>query len=145
MKVVIDTNVFVASFLNASGKPRRIIDLWKTGEITLCLCAEILQEYVEVLLRFGLEGEPEMGELLELFRQKVNMIHVPIDPDIKVVSADPDDDKFIACALAANADCIISGDSHLLELKRHKTVSLLTPSEFMDLRQVIGKMKRVKG
>ena len=59
MKIVIDTNVFVSSFLNPSGSPRAIIDLWKNGQLTLCICAEILSEYIRIygenhVLLFGL-------------------------------------------------------------------------------------------
>ena len=59
MNVVIDTNVFVSSFLSLQGPPKRVIDLWKTGRIILCLSRDIIAEYVEVLARFGLAGQPE--------------------------------------------------------------------------------------
>ena len=52
IKIVLDTNVFVSSFFG--GNPRRIVDLWKTGEVTLCLSKAIIDEYVEVLRRLGL-------------------------------------------------------------------------------------------
>jgi predicted nucleic acid-binding protein len=42
MKVVLDSNVFISSFLSLRGPPRRIVDLWKDGRLTWCLCAEIL-------------------------------------------------------------------------------------------------------
>lgn len=51
---VVDTNVFVSSFFG--GNPRKVIDLWKTGELTLCLSTPIVDEYVAVLRRLGLEG-----------------------------------------------------------------------------------------
>ncbi|MDW7761998.1 MAG: PIN domain-containing protein, partial [Acidobacteriota bacterium] len=65
MKAVIDTNIFVSSFFG--GNPRKIIDRWKTGGLTLCLSAPILEEYAAVLRRLGLEGEDELRELLDLF------------------------------------------------------------------------------
>ncbi len=65
IKVVLDTNVFVSSFFG--GSPRRIVDLWKTGEIALCLSRPIIDEYIEVLRRLGLQDERELEELLELF------------------------------------------------------------------------------
>ena len=65
MKVVIDTNVFVSSFFG--GHPRRVIDLWKSGDIVLCLSAEIVEEYTDVLGRLGLGVEGEIKELLDLF------------------------------------------------------------------------------
>jgi putative PIN family toxin of toxin-antitoxin system len=69
VKVVIDTNVFVSSFINPSGPRRAIIDLWKAGRITLCICAEILAEYIDVLGRVRVPPAA-MKDLLELFRSR---------------------------------------------------------------------------
>lgn len=131
MKIVIDTNVFVSSFLNAKGTPRRIIDMWKRGRVTLCLCAEILAEYLEVLARFGLAGEPELRELLELFRSRQGIDFVVIDNDLHAIEADPADDKFLECALKSRAACIVSGDKHLKGLVDIEGTLILSPAEFM--------------
>jgi uncharacterized protein len=131
MKIVIDTNVFVSSFLNPKGTPRLIIDLWKTGRVTLCLCAEILTEYLEVLSRFGLSGEPELKELLDLFKTRQSIDFVVIDNDLHVIAADPADDKFLECALKSGAVCIVSGDKHLKGLRQYEGVPILSPSEFV--------------
>jgi len=58
MRVVVDTNVFVSSFFG--GIPRKIVDLWKKGQIILCLSKPIVEEYVEVLRRLGLQNEIEL-------------------------------------------------------------------------------------
>lgn len=135
MKVVIDTNVFVASFLTPAGIPRKIIDLWKEGRIMLCLCAEIIEEYINVISRFGLENEKELQELLEVFRRKVNIHFVTIDRKLKLVAADPEDDKFVECALSAHATVVVSGDRHLLDVKRYKSIRILSPSQFISFLQ----------
>jgi putative PIN family toxin of toxin-antitoxin system len=135
LKVVIDTNVFVASFLNPAGTPRKIIDMWKDGQIVLCLCAEIIEEYIEVLSRFGLESEKELEELLEVFRKKVHIHFVAIDRQLKLVAADSEDDKFVECAMSAHATVVVSGDKHLLDLKRYKSISILSPSQFIGFLQ----------
>ena len=67
IRVVVDTNVFISSFFG--GNPRKVIDLWKSGEITLCLSKPIVDEYIEVLRRLELQGEKELEELLSLFAQ----------------------------------------------------------------------------
>jgi len=131
VKVVIDTNIFISSFLSLKGQPQKLIDLWKTGAITLCLCAEILTEYIDVLLRFGLEDEPELAELLTLFRRQVNIAFVVIEGDLHTVKEDPDDDKFIECAVVANAAQIISGNRHLLKLNQHHNISIVSAAEFI--------------
>ena len=129
MKVVIDTNIFVSSFFG--GNPRRIIDLWKTEKITLCLSKEILDEYIEVLQRIGLQDEDELGELLSLFKRGFNMLFTTKTPKVKVVKDDPDDDKFIECAVALKAEVIITGDKAIEAVGEYMGVKILTPQRFL--------------
>jgi putative PIN family toxin of toxin-antitoxin system len=74
VRVVVDTNVLVSSFLTPKGHPKAVIDLWKTGQISLCVSEEILEEYLEVLARLGLRGEPELKNLLRMFKRKENLV-----------------------------------------------------------------------
>ncbi len=129
MKVVIDTNIFVSSFFG--GNPRRIIDLWKTEKITLCLSKEILDEYIEVLQRLWLQDEDELGELLSLFRRGFNLLFTTKTPKVKVVKNDPDDDKFIECALALKAEVIVTGDKAIEAVGEYMGIKILTPRQFL--------------
>ena len=65
IRVVVDTNIFISSFFG--GNPRKIIDLWKSGQIILCLSRPIIDEYINVLRRMGLQNERELEELLSVF------------------------------------------------------------------------------
>jgi len=129
MKAVIDTNVFVSSFYG--GNPRKIIDLWKKGDISLCLSKEILDEYIEVLQRIGLKDENEIEELLSLFAKGVNILFTTKTPHIRVVKDDPDDDKFIECAVALKAEVIITGDKALRAMGEYMGIKILSPQEFL--------------
>jgi putative PIN family toxin of toxin-antitoxin system len=129
MKVVIDTNIFVSSFFG--GNPRRIIDLWKTEKITLCLSKDILDEYIEVLQRIGLQDEDELGELLSLFKRGFNMLLTTKTPKVKVVKDDPDDDKFIECAMALKAEVIVTGDKAIEAVGEYMGIKILTPQRFL--------------
>jgi len=131
VKIVIDTNIFVSSFLSPKGAPRKIIDLWKIGRVTLCLCEEIMAEYLDVLARFGLAGEPELRELLDLFKSRQFIDFVVIADDLKIIEADPADDKFLECAVVAHAVCIVSGDKHLKKFDEFAGIPILSPPEFM--------------
>lgn len=131
MRVVIDTNVFVSSFLTPEGHPRAIIDLWKTGKISLCISEEILEEYLEVLARLGLGGEPELRYLLRMLKRKENLVFRKVAAHFHQIKEDPSDDKFVDCAIAARARFIVSGDSHLLKLKQFKTVKIVSPEQFV--------------
>jgi putative PIN family toxin of toxin-antitoxin system len=128
MRVVVDTNVFISSFFG--GKPRKIIDFWKKGEITICLSPNIIEEYVDVLRRLGLEEEPEIGELIDLFARKYQLLFTTKTPSIKVVHEDPADDKFIECAVALKATVIISGDKRLRAIGDYMGIKILGPGEF---------------
>jgi len=129
IKVVVDTNVFVSSFFG--GNPKKIIDLWKTGKIVLCISGPIMDEYIEVLRRLGLDNEPELEELLELFSSGVHVIFAAETPKLNIVQKDPDDNKFIECAVALKADIIVSGDKDLTTLKGYMGIKILSPTEFL--------------
>ncbi len=129
LRVVIDTNVFISSFFG--GIPRDIIDLWKNGKIILCLSQAIVEEYLEVLNRLGLEDEKELHKLTKLFAEAFNSLFTAKPPKIMVVEDDPDDDKFIECAVALDSKIIISGDKHLKEIKKYIDIEILSPREFI--------------
>ena len=131
MKVVLDTNVFISSFFG--GNPRKIIDLWKNGKITLCLSNNILEEYIEVLRRLGLENEQELEELLALFKKGFNLVFTKKTPQLFVVKDDPDDDKFIECAVKLEADFAVTGDRALEAIKEYKGIKILSPYKFLKL------------
>ena len=130
-KVVIDTNIFVSSFFG--GNPRKIVDLWKSGQLALCLSKPIVDEYVAVLQRLALEGEQELSDLLGLFAHGIHALFTAKTPDLHIVKEDPDDDKFIECAVALKATCIISGDKSLLAIGDYMGIEIITPKEFLDI------------
>ncbi|HLC18502.1 MAG TPA: putative toxin-antitoxin system toxin component, PIN family, partial [Thermodesulfobacteriota bacterium] len=118
------------------GKPRKIIDLWRAGRLLLCLSKEIIDEYFEVLKRLGLEDEEELAELLALFSRGFNIAFTAKTPKIEVVN-DPDDNKFVECAVALKADVIITGDKALEAVGEYMGIEILTPAEF--LRRIDNK------
>lgn len=128
MKVVLDTNIFVSSFFG--GNPKKVIDLWKSGKIRICLTEEILEEYLLVLTRFELSART-LDDLLGLFKHGENICFVPVRERLEIIKNDPPDDKFLECAASANADFIISGDHHLLELGKFRGIKILTPAAFI--------------
>ncbi|MEK6646676.1 MAG: putative toxin-antitoxin system toxin component, PIN family [Candidatus Firestonebacteria bacterium] len=128
MRVVIDTNIFVSSFFG--GYPKEIIDLWKKEKITLCLSKDILDEYIEVLQRIGLQDKEELNKLLSVFAKGFNMVFTTKTPKIRIVK-DPDDDKFIECAIALNANVIITGDKLLIGVGEYMGIKILTANQFL--------------
>ncbi len=130
MRVVLDTNVLVSSFFG--GKPKQIIDLWRTGRLTLCLSQPIVDEYLEVLRRLGLEDAVLIKEFIGVLGSTPHCIYTAKTPRIQVVEEDPDDDKFIECAMALQATAVVSGDRALLRLERYMDIDILPPAEFLE-------------
>ena len=130
LKVVIDTNVFISSFFG--GLPFEVIQYWKSGKITLCLSQEIIEEYIEVLNRLGLKDKKEIQKLTQLFAESYNSIFTVTTPSLNIVEDDPDDNKFIECAVALDSKIIISGDKHLKNIKKYIDIHIMSPKEFVN-------------
>ena len=131
LKVVIDTNVFLSSFFG--GIPREIINYWKNGKITLCLSQKIIEEYIEVLNKLGLKDKNEIQNLIKLFAESYNSIFTAKTPSLKVVEEDPDNNKFIECAVALDSKIIISGDKHLKNIKKYIDIEIVSPKKFIEM------------
>ena len=130
LKVIIDTNVFVSSFFG--GIPREIIELWKDGQIILCLSQGIVEEYIEVLNRLGLKDKNEILKLSRLFAEAYNSVFTATTPTLLIVEEDPDDNKFIECAVALDCKIIVSGDKHLKKIKKYIDIEIVSPKEFIQ-------------
>jgi putative PIN family toxin of toxin-antitoxin system len=130
IRVVIDTNVFVSSFFG--GNPRKIIDLWKNGSIVLCLSQEIIEEYLAVLNRLGLDNTKEISNLTRLFAEGYNSIFSAKTSKLEVVKEDVEDNKFLECAVALNSKIIVSGDKHLTSIRKYIDIVIMSPREFIE-------------
>ena len=132
MKVVIDTNIFISSFLSKSF-PRKVFDLWMDGTIDICLSESIVTEYIRVLEKLGLKEEKEIDEILSLFARGYHTIFTSKTPTLKIVEEDPDDDKFFECAVALKAEYIVSGDKAVLKVKDYFGIKVLSARDFVEM------------
>ncbi len=130
MRVILDTNVFISGVF-FGGPPGRILDAWRDGLIRLVLSAEILDEYQRVgeILRAE-RPAVDLEPLLALVAVHAEFVETPALPE--QVCSDPDDDKFLACAVAAGVSAIISGDKDLVEQSGWRGVLVLRPRQFVD-------------
>ena len=128
MRVVVDTNVLVSSFFG--GPPREVIDCWKRGEITLCVSRGLIDEYVEVLNRLGLEAKL-IQELLELFAAGYNLAFIASTSPLSILEHDPDDNMLFECAVELKAKVIVTGDKAVRNVGRYMDIEVTTPSEFL--------------
>jgi predicted nucleic acid-binding protein len=80
----------------------------------------------------GLQNERELEELLNLFARGFNVLFTAKTPNLNVVENDPDDDKFIECAVALKSKFIISGDKGLREIENYMGIKIQSPKQFLD-------------
>ncbi len=119
-RLVLDTNVYISGLL-WTGIPHRLIRLAEATDVTLGTTPAIMEELREVLGRpkFRLRIRTLQTSVSKVMESLLSIVEVVQDSPIEpVIKRDPDDDKILACAIAAQADWIVSGDDHLLCLKR---------------------------
>jgi len=129
MRVILDTNVILSAIF-FGGVPGHILNAYRDGKITLVLSPEILEEYRETAARLAEKFDVEYEALLEWIA-----IHSEMERSLQLptpVCADPDDDKFMACALASKATVICSGDRHLLDVNGYQGVEIIKPRDFTE-------------
>lgn len=128
-RVVLDTNVIVSSLYG--GLPARIWRLWREERLRVLMSQPIVDEYVRVLQRFPIPAEVS-DELVALLGHRDVTEWVQPLVRIHEIVEDPPDNRFLECAVAGQADAIVSGDKHLLRLETFHGVPILTPRAFLQ-------------
>ena len=115
MKIVLDTNCLLV-VLPKNSLYRCLWDGFRQEKFTLCYSTEVLKEYEELLLRFY---PPNFAILtIEMLLKSPNIIQTIPYFKWNLISVDPDDNKFVDCALNAGADYIVTNDKHFNILER---------------------------
>ncbi|MBI4523828.1 MAG: putative toxin-antitoxin system toxin component, PIN family [Deltaproteobacteria bacterium] len=130
MRIVLDTNVFVSGVF-FSGPPHRILQAWRGGKVQLVVSQAVLEEYERVGRRLShrfprIDLDPFL-KLLALHAEIVTPAPLP-----KQVCSDPDDDKFLSCALAGRCPVIVTGDRALLTVSGYRRLRIVKPRAFVD-------------
>jgi putative PIN family toxin of toxin-antitoxin system len=137
LRAVLDANVVVSALIRPDGVPGRVLVLGIRGErLRLVLSPSILAEIRRTLTY------PKVRHLITLTDEELDVWVdalalvadvVPDDRDLRVVAADPDDDKYVAAAIEGRASYVVSGDRHLLEVGSFQDVRMISPRAFLDL------------
>jgi putative PIN family toxin of toxin-antitoxin system len=131
-RVVLDTNVLISGLL-FKGKLSRMVELWQKGKIVPLISKETFEELRIVLEypKFSL-SHVEIKSLIEHeILPYFEVVHV--NKRVKGACRDPGDDKFISCALSANADAIVTGDKDLFDMKKYRSVRIIHASDFIKM------------
>ena len=130
-RIVLDTNCLLPSISRRS----RYYPVWERfvcGEYDLCVTTEILAEYEEIV---GRMTSPVVARLVvEAILRSPNTLRIEASFRFGLITEDPDDNKFVDCAIVANAECVVTNDSHFdvlatIPFPRVKVVDLGT---FLD-------------
>jgi putative PIN family toxin of toxin-antitoxin system len=132
IRVVADTNIFVSAIM-FGGLPGAFLDLALRGSFSLVISDALLNELDEKLrLKFRVSAD-DSGAM----RAKLEGIADVVTPAAKLAAIfeDPDDDRVLECAIEGRADCIVSGDRHLLKLVSYRSIPILTVRQFFSFGQ----------
>ena len=129
MRIVIDTNV-VASGIVFGGKPERLLELAIKNDVEMCVSPQILAEYDEIIARLSAKY-PNRTIAISLKDLTDNALLVTPSQTV-TVCRDPDDNKFIECAMEGKCLYIVSGDNDLLDLRSYADVEIVTVAEFFE-------------
>jgi putative PIN family toxin of toxin-antitoxin system len=136
VRVVLDTNVVIASISHRSP----FHSVWQSflkGKYELCVTSDILVEYAEVIERRYSIIDAEF--ILKQMLLRPNLIQSIRYFEWNVIEKDPDDNKFFDCAVAANADYIVSEDKHFNILK-HVSFPSVTAVKALEFKQILEAM-----
>ena len=124
LRIVFDSNVYISALL-FKGIPGKILDMAFKNEIILITSGEIITETVRILREKFKWPEHNIDK----FMRRLSDISVNIRPGIKlnVIKERESDNRVLECAVSGDASLIVSGDKHLLKLKKYKNIPIVRP------------------
>ncbi len=126
--IILDTSVMVAALFGSRAK--EILNGWERGSIQLCYSQPVLKEYQHIIGKI-----PPLRKKAQRFftqmQQSPHTIFIKKPASLRIKIDDPDDKKFIECAVAAKAEAIVSLDAHLLDIGEYDGIPILRPVPFL--------------
>ena len=129
IRATLDTNVYLSAFLFQDGT---IADVWRfaeAGRYTVVISPFIVREFIEKLREKFKLSEAEREKIKRRVLRRAEIVQPKTVPN--VITEDPDDDHILACAVAGEANIIVSGNKHLLRLKEYKDIPIVRPMDFL--------------
>jgi putative PIN family toxin of toxin-antitoxin system len=131
MKIVLDTNVVVSGLLQSQGNPAQVLTLALAGAVQVCHDRRILDEYTEVLARPRFKFDPKrVREVLTKIEMDGLAVDASAHGDLNL--PDPDDEPFLAVALAGLADFLVTGNSSDYPPEKCRGCMVVSPAVFLE-------------
>lgn len=132
LKVVIDTNVFISAFYLPESRPAEAV-LWaRRKRVRNFISPQILEEVERIIKTKLLWDHSKTKSAIQLIKGFSEIVY---PHEHLTVIADAPDNRILECALQAQADLIIAGDPHLLNLRNYQGIKMVTPGEFLESLQ----------
>jgi uncharacterized protein len=131
IQAVLDTNVLVSALISPSGNEALVLLAVKQGLVRPCFSSAVLKEYSEVLARPKFAFPPdEITALIDLLQRQGDLLHPAL---LSGISPDPEDDKFMACALTAPADFVVTGNKKDFPKDQLGSTKVVSAGELLNL------------
>ena len=131
MKIVLDTNIVVSGVLQSQGNPAQVLTLALAGAVEVCHDERILAEYAEVLARPRFKFDPKRVREV-LTKLDVDGLAVDASGEFRLDLPDADDEPFLAVALAASADFLVTGNLSDYPPDKRRGCAVVSPAAFME-------------
>jgi uncharacterized protein len=127
-KITVDTNILVSGLIYPGKTVVNIFDDIFDGEVMLGISEDLIKEFIRVCI---IKFEYDPGKTMDIVRE-LRGYSQPVAPvEVINVIKDEPDNRVLECAVTFKADCIISGDRHLLDLKKYKGIEIITPADYI--------------
>jgi putative PIN family toxin of toxin-antitoxin system len=135
LRAVLDANVYVSAYVRPEGPPGVVIERFvRHAAFELVLSTTIAAEVLHALAYPKVLKAARSRTGPDLWFEDILVLSelIPGEHHVAGISADPDDDKYIAAAIEGRAAFVVSGDPDLLEIGEHQGVRFVTPRAFLD-------------
>ncbi|MFZ2411766.1 MAG: putative toxin-antitoxin system toxin component, PIN family [Candidatus Methanoperedens sp.] len=138
LRIVADTNIYISAFF-WRGKPNRLIHLCYAGKAKLVVSRKIIEELERILLtdeKFKMERE-DVALNTEIILSNAELVEPKAT--LNVIKEDPDDDRILECAVEGEAEYLVSGNKHLLNIKEFQGIKILTANQMLEILEPVSK------
>lgn len=136
MKIVVDANLFASGLIKPNSNPGKILDLVKQDKIELILSPAIIKEIKRILLYPKIQKyHRKTAQEIDAYFDDIFMFAWIVEGEerVDVIIDDPADNKYLTCAYEGEADYIVSGDHHLLDLKTYQGIKIINAGTFLSI------------
>ncbi len=136
MKIVLDANLFASALIKPDSNPGKILDLVQQNQVELIISPSVIKEIKRILLYPKIKKyHRKTAEEIDAYFDDILMFAWIVEGNetVEVIEDDPTDNKYLACAFEGEADYIVSGDHHLLNIENYQGIEIIKAKAFLSI------------